>query len=194
MTVEDLQQLLFQHQDPAYGDFYARLIPTVPREKIIGVRSPEYKKIIRQIKDDPVIPLFLTSLPHGWHEENCLHAALINQMGEYEACASALEQFMPYIDNWAVNDAVNPVCFRKQFIISNSFYDCLLIRFHHCKIEFTYNIDPEILPSLHPLEYRMKFYQLFKCIFVPEPVYHFTFTGKQSFRRRITHPVCSSYR
>ena len=114
MTLNDLQQILFQHQDTAYADFSAKLIPTVPREKFIGIRSPEYKKIIRQIRDDPVIPVFLSALPHVWHEENCLHAALINQIRDYDTCVSALEQFMPYIDNWAVNDAINPACFKKH--------------------------------------------------------------------------------
>ena len=114
MTLDDLQQILFQHQDTAYADFSARLIPTVPRERIIGIRSPEYKKIVKQIGDDPVVPEFLSSLPHAWHEENCLHAALINRIRDYSACVSALEQFMPYIDNWAVNDALNPPCFRKH--------------------------------------------------------------------------------
>lgn len=114
MTLNDLQQILFQYQDTAYADFSAKLIPTVPREKIIGIRSPEYKKIIRQISGDPVVPAFLASLPHAWHEENCLHAALINRIGDYSACVSELERFMPYIDNWAVNDAVNPACFKKH--------------------------------------------------------------------------------
>ena len=114
MTISDLRDILFQYQDIPYADFSARLIPTVPREKMIGIRSPEYKKIVKQIEDDPVIPVFLSSLPHAWHEENCLHAALINRMKDFDACVAALEQFMPYIDNWAVNDAVNPACFRKK--------------------------------------------------------------------------------
>ena len=114
MTVHDLQEILFRCRDDAYADFTAKLIPSVPREKIIGVRSPEYKKIIREIRDDPVIPEFLSSLPHAWHEENCLHAALINRIRDYDACVTALEQFMPYIDNWAVNDTLNPACFRKH--------------------------------------------------------------------------------
>ena len=114
MTLQDLEELLFQYQDTAYADFTAKLIPTVPRERFIGIRSPEYKKIIRQIRDDPVIPKFLSSLPHFWHEENCLHGALINQIRDYDACVSALERFLPYIDNWAVNDAINPACFRKH--------------------------------------------------------------------------------
>ncbi len=114
MTMDELRQVLFGYRDTAYADFTAALIPTVPREKLIGIRSPEYKKIIRQIGDDPVIPEFLASLPHEWHEENCLHAALINGMKDYGACVSALEQFMPYIDNWAVNDMINPACFKKH--------------------------------------------------------------------------------
>ena len=99
MTLHDLQQILFRHQDTAYGDFSSKLIPSVPREKIIGVRSPEYRKIIAQIGNDPVISEFLSTLPHTFHEENCLHAALINQMKDYGACVSALEQFIPFIDN-----------------------------------------------------------------------------------------------
>ena len=114
MTLDELQQILFQYRDAAYADFSAKLIPTVSRERFIGIRAPEYKKIVKQIKDDPVVGAFLASLPHAWHEENCLHAALINQMRDYEACLSALERFMPYIDNWAVNDSINPRCFRKH--------------------------------------------------------------------------------
>ena len=114
MTTEDIQRILFQHQDTAYADFSVKLIPSVPRERFIGVRSPEYRKILKQIGDDPVIPVFLSSLPHAWHEENCLHAAIINRIRDYDACVSALERFMPYIDNWAVNDAINPSCFRKH--------------------------------------------------------------------------------
>ena len=38
----------------------------------------------------------------------------INRMKDYGACVSALERFLPYIDNWAVNDALNPACFRKH--------------------------------------------------------------------------------
>ncbi|MBR4719686.1 MAG: DNA alkylation repair protein [Lachnospiraceae bacterium] len=114
MTLNDLEQILFQYQDTKYADFTAKLIPNLTRDKFIGIRSPEYKKILKQIKDDPVIPGFLSTLPHKWHEENCLHAALINKIKDYDECVDALEQFMPYIDNWAVNDSINPACFKKH--------------------------------------------------------------------------------
>lgn len=114
MTRDELLQILFSHQDEKYADFSAKCIPNVPREKFIGVRSPEYKKIMKKIKGDPVIPLFLSSLPHTYHEENCLHVALINQIKDFDECVAALERFIPYIDNWAVNDGVNPACFRRH--------------------------------------------------------------------------------
>ncbi len=114
MTIKELQELLFEYADEKYGDFGAKLIPNLPRERIIGVRTPEYKNIIARIKDDPVVPVFLSTLPHTYHEENCLHVALINKMRNYEECLAALEKFMPFIDNWAVNDGVNPPCFKKH--------------------------------------------------------------------------------
>ena len=114
MTLEELQQLLFEYEDKKYADFGAKLIPTLPREKFIGIRSPEYKKILKRIKGDPVIPEFLSTLPHTYHEENCLHVALINKIKDFDECLSELEKFMPYIDNWAVNDGVNPGCFKKH--------------------------------------------------------------------------------
>ena len=114
MTIKELQQLLFEYEDKKYGDFGAKLIPGFPREKFIGIRAPEYKNILKRIKDDPVIPEFLSTLPHTYHEENCLHAQLINRMKDYDECVAALEKFIPYIDNWAVNDTVNPPCFKKH--------------------------------------------------------------------------------
>lgn len=114
MTQQQLLEILFRHQDEKYGDFSAKLIPSVPRERIIGIRSPEYKKIINEIRDDPAVPAFLAALPHTYHEENCLHAALINQIKDFNECVDALERFMPYIDNWAVNDSICPACFKKH--------------------------------------------------------------------------------
>lgn len=114
MTIKELQKLLFEYEDKKYADFSAKLIPTLPREKFIGIRSPEYKNILRQIKGDPVVQRFLSTLPHTYNEENILHVQLINKIKDFDECVSALEKFMPYIDNWAVNDGINPACFKKH--------------------------------------------------------------------------------
>lgn len=114
MTQDQLLQLLFEHKDEKYADFSAKLIPTVPRDHFIGIRSPEYKKILKVIKGDPVIPVFMNTLPHFWHEENCLHAALINRISDYDTCITEIERFLPFINNWAVNDGLNPPVFEKH--------------------------------------------------------------------------------
>ena len=111
-----IQKILFKYQDKKYADFSAKLVPTLPREAFIGVRSPAYKEIIRELKTFPPDELeaFLTDLPHKYHEENCLQIALINKIKNYEECLAALEAFLPYINSWAVSDGLNPPALKKN--------------------------------------------------------------------------------
>ena len=111
-----IQEILFKYQDKQYEDFSAKLVPTLPREAFIGVRSPSYKNIIREIAALPesVKEDFLTDLPHKYHEENCLQIALINKIKNYDECITALEQFLPYINSWAISDGLNPPILKKN--------------------------------------------------------------------------------
>ena len=111
-----IQDILFKYQDTKYADFSAKLVPTLLREAFIGVRSPAYKEIIREIKELPANELeyFLKSLPHKYHEENCLQIALINKIKNYDECLAALEAFLPYINSWAVSDGLNPTVLKKN--------------------------------------------------------------------------------
>ena len=111
-----IQEILFQFQDAKYGDFIAKLVPTEAREKFIGVRSPEYKKIIRLVNDLPAdeIKTFMQNLPHQFHEENALHMSLINGIKNYDDAVTQLENFMPYVTNWAVSDSISPKAFKKN--------------------------------------------------------------------------------
>ncbi len=111
-----IQKILFKYQDKKYADFSAKLVPTLPREAFIGVRSPAYKEIIRELKTLPPDELeaFLNDLPHKYHEENCLQIALINKIKNYEECLAALETFLPYINSWAVSDGLNPPALKKN--------------------------------------------------------------------------------
>lgn len=111
-----IQKILFKYQDKKYGDFSAKLVPTLPREAFIGVRSPAYKEVIRELKTLPPAEIenFLKDLPHKYHEENCLQIALINKIKNYEECLTALENFLPYINSWAVSDGLNPPALKKN--------------------------------------------------------------------------------
>ncbi len=113
-----IETILYSHQDEKYGDFISKLIPTLPREKFIGIRSPVYKKIMKELKEVPEeeIQFFLATLPHNFHEENVLHISLINQCKDFDKCVAMLESFIPFIDNWAISDALAPKIFENNHL------------------------------------------------------------------------------
>ncbi len=111
-----IQEILYRHQDQKYGDFLSKLVPNMPREAFIGIRSPEYKKIIKEVhtEAEEEIEKFMNSLPHEFQEENSLQVMLISEIKDYESCVAALEQFLPYINNWAISDGVGAKAFDKN--------------------------------------------------------------------------------
>ena len=46
----DITARRFALQDKAYADFQSKLLPNIPREAIIGVRTPEFKKYVAEIE------------------------------------------------------------------------------------------------------------------------------------------------
>ena len=109
-----IRQQLFALQDGTYRNFHARLIPTVAYERIIGVRTPALRTLAKTIRQQSVCNDFLHTLPHDFYDENQLHALLINEMRDTAECLGALETFLPYVDNWATCDQLNPLAFRKM--------------------------------------------------------------------------------
>ena len=83
LKMTEIQQILFKYQDQKYADFISKLVPTVPKQNFIGIRSPVYKKIIKEINENlstTIIENFLKELPHKYHEENCLHVYFITTL------------------------------------------------------------------------------------------------------------------
>ncbi|MCR5088623.1 MAG: DNA alkylation repair protein [Oscillospiraceae bacterium] len=112
--IRDIRAELFRLQDLQYRDFQSRLIPTVDSEHFIGVRTPELRKLAKQISRRADLDEFMTSLPHQTFDENQLHAFVISGMKDYEDCLRALDSFLPYVDNWATCDQMSPAVFRKH--------------------------------------------------------------------------------
>ena len=100
----DVQKRLFEMRDTGYRDFHARLIPTVKKEKIIGIRTPMIRKFAKEFGKTEESELFLKVLPHQYYEENNLHGLLIEQVRDYDKCLEELERFLPFIDSWATCD------------------------------------------------------------------------------------------
>ncbi|MBQ9747011.1 MAG: DNA alkylation repair protein, partial [Clostridia bacterium] len=55
-----IQVRLFAMSEKAYADFQGALVPTVPREKVIGVRTPALRKYAADIAGTPVAREFLS--------------------------------------------------------------------------------------------------------------------------------------
>lgn len=111
---ERIREKLFEMQDLQYRDFQAKLVPTVDKETIIGVRTPAVRKFAREIGRDPEISRFLADLPHQYYDENNLHSFIIERIKDYEECLGEVERFLPYIDNWATCDTQSPKVFAKH--------------------------------------------------------------------------------
>ena len=102
--IRDVRKRLFEMQDTGYRDFHARLVPTVEKEEIIGIRTPILRKFAKEFGKTEESELFLKVLPHQYYEENNLHGLLIEQIRDYDKFLEELERFLPFIDNWATCD------------------------------------------------------------------------------------------
>ena len=51
--VQAIRAQLFGLQDETYRDFQSALMPTVPKEKVIGVRTPALRKLAKQLAGTP---------------------------------------------------------------------------------------------------------------------------------------------
>lgn len=109
-----MQGRLFELQDLEYRDFHAKLMPTVDKEKVIGVRTPALRKFAREFGKSEEAGEFMKVLPHDYYEENNLHGFLIEGIKDYEQCICALDAFLPYVDNWATCDMMAPKVFKKH--------------------------------------------------------------------------------
>jgi len=111
---EELQRRLFELQDLKYKEFQCKLMPTVNPEAVIGVRTPDLRKLAKEVSKAPEAMAFLKILPHRYYEENNLHGFLIETIKDYDTAVQAIDAFLPYIDNWATCDLISPKIFKKH--------------------------------------------------------------------------------
>ena len=114
MKEVNIKEELLALQDISYADFQAKLTPNISRDLFIGVRVPEARKLAKRIIGEPETSKFLRDLPHKYYDENILHGLLISEMKDYDACIEAVDEFLPYVDNWAVCDIMSPKIFKKN--------------------------------------------------------------------------------
>lgn len=139
MTPSELVKRLLAEQDLKYRDFHASLLPNIDKKAIIGVRVPTMRKIAKEFVDfakgsarttrsaagsvtdstaAKTVPAdvakFLDKLPHKYFEENQVHLFVVERIKDFDECLYRIEQFLPYIDNWAVCDGKSPKALLKD--------------------------------------------------------------------------------
>jgi len=101
-------------------------------------------------------------LPHKYYEENNLHGFIIEQIKDYDECIKAIDEFLPYVNNWATCDSMRPVIFKKnkdilikkipEWIQSDKTYT---IRFG-IEMLMTYFLDDEFQPNYNDMVSAVK--------------------------------------
>ncbi len=110
MKQKELLDVLFSLQDRTYREMQQRLIPNINPETIIGVRTPDLRRLAKELEDREA---FKQALPHHWFEENQVHGFLLERETCFDTAVSDVEAFLPHIDNWATCDQLRPKVFAK---------------------------------------------------------------------------------
>lgn len=109
----EIQKTLFSLRDEKYREFNSSLIPTVDKDVVIGVRTPELRKYAKELWKNGQGREFIKNLPHKYYEENNLHAFILEKITDFDVIVSELDKFLPFVDNWATCDSMNPKIFAK---------------------------------------------------------------------------------
>lgn len=110
----DLYEKLIEVKDDAYREFQLGLVPNISPETIIGVRTPQMRKLAKEIFGTEDQDEFLNDLPHQYYEENLVHFFILALMKDFDECIGAVEEFLPYVDCWPVSDQATPKIFKKN--------------------------------------------------------------------------------
>ena len=74
---------LAENVDVGYRDFHSRLVPTVDARTIAGVRTPDLRRIAKELVRREDVNAFLRALPHRLFDENQVHAFCIGRERDY---------------------------------------------------------------------------------------------------------------
>ena len=114
MDREEIAAELFRMRDGDYARLLAKIVPTVPAGRIIGVRTPALRAFAESLRKSGDAGAFLSWTPHPYFEEDQLHAFVISLEKDTDRCVAEVEAFLPFVDNWATCDQLSPGAFRKE--------------------------------------------------------------------------------
>lgn len=109
----DITAELKKLADADFRAFHLHLIPGVPPESVLGVRMPALRALAKGMTEGEK-QAFVAALPHGTYDENVLHSIILSGIRDFDEAEREVARFLPYVDNWAVCDALAPKAFGKR--------------------------------------------------------------------------------
>lgn len=110
----DVTKLLIDLKDDKNADFVAKLTPNVAKERILGVKVPTLRQLAKSLYTSCNYENFLNDTPHYYLEENSLHLFILGYEKDFEKAVTAVDKFLPYVDNWATCDGFSSLTFKKN--------------------------------------------------------------------------------
>lgn len=100
---QNLIKELYKKQDEKYKKFHSKLLKDDNIE-LIGIRTPDLKTFAKEISKNNY-QSFIKQNTHKTYEECVLHGLVLGYIKtETEELLKLIDEFIPYIDNWATND------------------------------------------------------------------------------------------
>ena len=143
MTYKDVVRELNANADAKYKDFIAKLVPTIEKDSIIGVRMGDLRRLAREIRKEENLDIF-NEAKFYYREEKLLYALCIFKMSEsFDAAMNALDKFLPYINSWEVTDLVAGEIIIDEAHIDKAFQ--MALSYVHSSDEYTIRLGLVIL-------------------------------------------------
>ena len=68
LKINKIRKTLFALQDLKYRNFQSGLIPDMSKDAFIGVRTPDLRKLARDMAKDEDVTVFLSDVPHKYFD------------------------------------------------------------------------------------------------------------------------------
>lgn len=102
-TYNNFLEYLQSISDSQYKIFHSKLIGS---DNLYGVRTPNLKKIAKEIAHTDYLS-FIKYNSKTIYEEKILYGLVLGYIKvPFQTRLNLLDEFLPYIDNWAINDIV----------------------------------------------------------------------------------------
>ena len=109
-----LYDKLIEVKDDNYKEFQAKLVPNIDKDIILGIRTPDLRRIAKEVYESKDRDSFLCDLPHKYYEENLIHFFILSMIKDFDECVKRVEEFLPFVDCWPVSDQATPKTFTKN--------------------------------------------------------------------------------